>query len=226
MNFCKKAKRRNLGNYFWTQGIAMYLDGKGFQYKTNPMDQARAPRAREWRKKGEGLSLHCTAKGSKEGAVNANFMVAISYNHGVVLCEQYFGPITGAKMAEIVGRSFEGALRNSVDPRGKRILMDGCPRRNSRISLEAIDSVGGKVFKIPPRSPDLNPIENFFHLVSQTLKKEAVANKISRETFGEYSERVKNTMKNFSSQTIDNLIGSMNKRVEMIIKAKGNRIRY
>ena len=61
ITFCNKVKRRRLGKSFWTHGIAMYVDGKDFQYKTNPMDQARAPKAREWRKKGEGLKLRCTA---------------------------------------------------------------------------------------------------------------------------------------------------------------------
>ena len=178
VTFCNKVKQWVLGKAFWTHGIAMYIDGKGFQYKTNPMDQACAPKSREWRKKGEGLSLGCTAKGMKEGANNANFIVGISYNHGVVLCAQYFGAITGAKMAEIVHQSFPNAFQQSIDPRGKRVLMDGCPQQNARISVNAISDVGCKIFKIPPRSPDLNPIENFFYLVSRELKKQAVRDNI------------------------------------------------
>ena len=38
------------------------------------MDQASAPKAREWHKKGEGLDNGCTSKGNKEIAVNHNFM--------------------------------------------------------------------------------------------------------------------------------------------------------
>ena len=63
------------------------LTVKDLIFKTNPLDQARAPKAREWRKKNEGLEIGCTAKGKKEGSVNSNFMVGISYNGGVVLCE-------------------------------------------------------------------------------------------------------------------------------------------
>lgn len=226
VEFCNKVKRKRLGKVFWTHGVAMYIDGKGFQYKTNPMDQARAPKAREWRKKGEGLQIHCTAKGKKEGCTNANFMVGISYDHGVVLCEQYFGPITGEKMAEIVHRSFPDAFSKSIDPKGKRFVMDGCPRQNSKVSVNAMFKIGAKILKIPPRSPDLNPIENFFHLVSRKLKKQAITNNISRETFSELSARVKLTMENFRCDTINNLIGSMDKRVQMILKSKGNRIRY
>ena len=35
----------------WSKQIAFYLDGVGFVYKRNPMDQALAPRGRVWRKK-------------------------------------------------------------------------------------------------------------------------------------------------------------------------------
>ena len=64
--------------------ISFYLSGKGIEFKTNPLDQARAPTSREWKLKNEGLKQGCTAKGRKEGAVNCNFMVGISHSHGVV----------------------------------------------------------------------------------------------------------------------------------------------
>jgi hypothetical protein len=47
----------------WAQDIAFYLDGTGFAYKRNPFDQALAPKARVWRKRSEGLTPGCTAKG-------------------------------------------------------------------------------------------------------------------------------------------------------------------
>ena len=40
-------------------------------------------------KKCEGLSYGCIAKGSKVGTQNATFMVGMSYDKGIVLCEQY-----------------------------------------------------------------------------------------------------------------------------------------
>ena len=49
----------------WTHSIAYYLDGVSFVYKTNPMDQARAPKGRVWRRKSEGLTQGCLAKGKK-----------------------------------------------------------------------------------------------------------------------------------------------------------------
>ena len=226
VRFCRKIKRQQLGDEFWRTGISFYLDGKGFQYKRNPYDQARAPGAREWRKRGEGLKFNCTAKGKKEGGVNVNFMVAISYGKGVVLCEQYDGPITGKKFAAIVKSSFSKAFKKSSNQKGKRFLMDGCPRHNSMIAKRAIENVGGLVFKIPPRSPDLNPIENFFHTLTVRLNNDAIKNQITRESFAELSARVKATAMNFCPEEIDKIIDSMDKRITAVIKQNGQRTKY
>ena len=74
--------------------------------------------------------------------------------------------------------------------------------------------------------PDLNPIENFFHLINVKLKKEALEKKITDESLEQFCERVKSTICNYPSKEIDKIIESMDKRVAMIIKAKGQRIRY
>ena len=37
----------------WTDSITFYLDGVSFVYKTNPLDQARAPKGRVWGKRSD-----------------------------------------------------------------------------------------------------------------------------------------------------------------------------
>ena len=224
--FCRKIKRLKMNEEFWRKGVSFYLDGVGFEYKTNPQGEARSPATRAWRKKSEGLSIHCVAKGKKEGKRNANFMVAFGYGCGVIMNVQYFGQITGTKFSDIVRDHFPSAFQRSPNPRGKRFLMDGCPRQNSKLSKKAIDAVGGKIFSIPPRSPDLNPIENFFHLAGNRLRAEAIEKKISSETFEEFSQRVVDCLQNFNSEDIDKIIDSMEKRIDFVIKSKGQRIKY
>jgi hypothetical protein len=75
----------------WTKQVCFYLDASSFVHKTNPFNQARAPGAKVWRKKNEGLSIGCTSKGKKAGSGSkvAHFMVCISYGKGVYFCEQY-----------------------------------------------------------------------------------------------------------------------------------------
>ena len=225
INFCKKIKKHKLDEDFWRNNISFYLDGKGFEWKQNPQDQARAPKAREWRKRGEGLDYGCTARGKKEGQTNLNFMVAIAYDHGVVICEQYYGSITGEKFANIVKKTFPAAFE-ITNQKSKRFLMDGCPRQNSKVAREAIDDVNALIFRIPSRSPDLNIIENFFHLVSNDLKKQAITQNITSESKEQYSQRIIETMQNFNKKTINNLIDSMKKRIDMVLTSNGNRIRY
>ena len=224
--FCMDMKKQKRGKDFWCTGISFYLDGVGFEYKRNPHDQARAPKAREWRKPNEGLDINCTAKGKKEGSTNANFMVAISYGKGVVLCKQYFGTITGGKFAKIVRTGFDKAFAASCNPTDKVFLMDGCPRQNSKIATRAWERRGAKVFTIPARSPDINCIENYFHLVKKELQAQAIAQNITRETFDQFSMRVEATLKNWSADSIDHIIDTMPKRIDEIIKRKGQRIKY
>ena len=224
VNFCEKIKKNGLGQEFWNQYISFDLDAKGFEFKTNPLDQARAPRAREWRLKNEGLVV--TAKGKKEGSTNINFMVGISFDKGVVLCEQYKGAINGDKMVKIVESSFEDAFDKSIAPRAKRFLTDRCPRQTCKKAMQAYDRINAKVFKIPSRSPDLNPIENFFNLVSRALKKQALEQKINKETLEEFSARVEKCMCEFPITTINNIIGSMDKRINMVLQSGGRRIKY
>ena len=226
MKFCRKVRKLKLGQDFWNHGISFCLDGKGFEFKSNPLDQAKAPRAREWRKRNEGLKLGCTAKGRKEGAVNSNFMIGISYHCGVVLCEQYFGPITGVVMEKIIYSAFPQAFKKSIDLKGKRFLQDGCPRQNCKKAMDAYQAVGASVFKIPSRSPDLNPIENFFNCISRELKKQALERKIRKETFEQFSMRVEKTILEYPAAKIDKIIETMDKRIGMVMKAKGMRIKY
>ena len=62
--------------------------------------------------------------------------------------------------------------------------MDGCPRQNSKIAINAISKEDAKVFKIPSRSPDLNPIKNFFNSVIVKRYNDALEKEITKESLG------------------------------------------
>lgn len=92
--------------------------------------------------------------------------------------------------------------------------------------MDALCEIGGRKFSIPPRSPDLNPIENIFHLAKRKLRKNAVAGNITHETYKDFVARVKCTLQTMDKGVIDRTISSMSKRIDMVIKAKGQRIKY
>ena len=152
--------------------------------------------------------------------------VAIAYRKGVMLCEQYEERFTGEYYAEFVRKHFPRAFASSANPRGKLFLQDGDPRQNSVAARRALDAVNAKLFSIPPRSPDINPIENLFHLIQAKLDKDALDRNITKETFERFSERVRETMENYPVDTIDKIIDSMDGRMTEIIKRKGQRLKY
>ena len=145
---------------FWTKGISFYLDGVGFVHKVNPKDEARSTKTMLWRKPGEGLSQMCRSKGKKEGSGGhvANFVVAVGYNKGVICCEQYLGNMNEQLFADFIRENFPQMFEHSANPKWKLFLQDGDPNQNSKKAHSAMDQVGCKLFSIPPRSPDINPI--------------------------------------------------------------------
>ena len=165
-DFAKKCIRK-IGPELWLSRVSMYYDGVSFYHKANPYGEAILPRKRIWRKRGEGLSI--TGKGRKGGNNGrcVKLFVGISYAKGVVMCEQW-DPNTvfnGRNYKEFVKSHFPNAIARSSNFKNKLILQDGDPVQKSKQANIAYSDIGCKIFSIPPRSPDINPIENIFNIV-------------------------------------------------------------
>ena len=65
-----------------------------------------------WQQLSNGLDSLCTAKGNHSGSVGrmARFIVAISFNKGVILCWQYFGKISREMCADFIHKHFKEAF--------------------------------------------------------------------------------------------------------------------
>ena len=226
--YAKSIKKRNLGVDFWTSGIGFYVDGVSFVHKTNPCAYAKTARTRSWRKSTEGLTQHCTGKAKKEGTGGsvAKFMVSIAYGKGVIGVQQYEGSINGAKYADIIHTHFPQLLQDGANPTGGYFVQDNDPSQNSRKARDALKEVKAYQFSIPARSPDLNPIENMFHLASKKIVKDGKVLRIESETFAKFSRRCKRTLEQFPQDLIDKTIKSMDKRIQMVIDNKGQRTKY
>ena len=211
----------------WTQDICFYLDGSSFVHKVNPRDQARAPLARVWRKKNEGLSWSCTSKGKKAGVCGktVHLIVCISYGKGVIFCEQY-EKMNGEFFANFIKRNFKNIISASCNPSGHFFVQDGDPSQNSKLAKQEMSKLDVVLMHIPARSPDLNPIENLFHLMDKKLRIDAITQNITHETYLEFCDRVVETLGQFPICIIDNIIKSMPSRMREIVKRRGQRLRY
>ena len=213
---------------FWQTEILFYLDGVGWAHKNNPKDHAKTLRTRTWRQKKEGRKKGCTAKGKKEGVGGkmVYFMVAVAYGKGVVAAMPYTGPINGAKFSQLVDANFPKILKKFRHYKSRYFMQDGDRSQNAKQSLSAISRSGLEIFPITPRSPDFNPIENIFHLISVQIKQDGLKLDIERETYEEFQTRCFQTMMNFPKDIIDKTIDSMPDRMRAAIKDKGGRTKY
>ena len=58
------------------------------------------------------------------------------------------------------------------------------------------------------------------------LSEDVLQQAISKETFEQFSSRVKHTKENVPVATINKMTGTMNKRKRLIIRGRGNRAKY
>ena len=168
-------------------------------------------------KKAKGYPFHVRPKGKK--------LVLVERVH-ILLSAYVMEKMNGAFFANFMRRNFKDILSKCCNPNGHLFVQDGDPSQNSKVAKIEMNKVNAVVMAIPPRSPDLNPIENVFHVVKKKLGNDAIDQKITHETFVQFSERVKDTLLQFPTSTIDNIINSMPKRLREIVKRRGERLRY
>ena len=221
-NRCKRLLTKN----FWKTGISMFIDGVGFEYKRNPSKSAKSSKTMGWRRANQGLDINFTAKGKKEGKKQAKFYVGISYGQGVVMCKPYSGHLNANRYCRIIVPKIDEGLQLSNNPVARRVLQDNCPVMNSKRVVEELTELGVMRFKIPARSPDINCIENVFHAMRKEIQVDAIRRNITRETFVQFQARASHVIKTFSTDYINKVINSMWKRIDMIIKRRGQRIKY
>jgi len=228
LQFARVIKRER-GPSFWTDDIAFYFDATSFHHKTHPKQNALTLKGRVWRKHNEGLSFGCTAKGRKVGSGGRVVRVhaAISYGNGVVLAKPY-KKLTGKRFAKFVKKEFDGVFgRCQGDHIKPRVFVqDGDPSQNSARVRRALSRINATIQQIPARSPDLNPIENIFHILGNRLNEDALRLNIEHETFRAFRRRVVTTLLGIPPSVVDKTIGSMTKRVDEIIRRKGERLKY
>jgi transposase len=60
--------------------------------------------------------------------------------------------------------------------------MDNDPSQTSKVAVKAFEDIEAEIHVIAPRSPDLNPIENMFHIVKNDLERQAICENITAES--------------------------------------------
>ena len=85
----------------------------------------------------------------------------------MIFAEQY-EKLNGKSFAQFITTYFNDIFFRS-GKNVKRWLQDGDPSQNSALAKNAMKDMDAELFSIPPRSPELNPIENVFSFVKKEL---------------------------------------------------------
>ena len=109
--------------------------------------------------------LNHEVQGEKEGSGGqmAKIFVAIAYSSGLILCKQYteiHSQLSSLNISHI--HSLE-LLTQEIKCSYRTIIFVRAPK-SSKVGCDAMDEVGCRTVSISPRSPDVNPIENIFHI--------------------------------------------------------------
>jgi transposase len=90
------------------------------------------------------------------------------------LCQNlFFAPFVyqGYCTARLIEAWLEKVLLPEVKP-GQVIIMDNAPFHNSKKIREIIEQAGCYLLFLPTYSPDLNPIEHWWHKIKTAIRKE------------------------------------------------------
>ena len=99
---------------------------------------------------------------------------------------------------------------------------DNDPKHTSKKAKKWMEDNGINVLDWPPQSPDLTPIENLWNHTKKELAK------YPRQAKGvwEIWDRVAEVWNNIDPEVCQNLIESMPRRIQAVIKAKGGHTKY
>ena len=99
-------------------------------------------------------------------------------------CEKLGGKV----FAEFIENNVIEIFKSSFNPTGNVFVQGGDPIQNFKDAKIALDKIVAVQFSIPPRSPDLDPIEIAFNLVEKKFKSDAVKYSISKESYAKFVE--------------------------------------
>ena len=101
-----------------------------------------------------------------------------------------------------------------------RLQQDNDPKHTSRLAKGFLKQNVPAVMNWLSNSPDLNPIENLWGIVKENVERRLPNN------LGELESFMTEEWESIPESMLMNLVGSMRRRCELVIREKGERICY
>jgi transposase len=174
-------------------------------------------------------------KQAGEGLIRREIQQTVKFGGGNIMVWGCMGWNGVGRLAEVEGRMnaeqyvliLEDNLLPSMEESGiywKDLIFqqDNDPKHTSKMAKDWMESTNITLLDWSPQSPDINPIEHLWHHMKKELSKYPTHPKGVWEIW----ERVVEVWNNIPAEVCQNLIASMPRRLEAVIKAKGGHTKY
>lgn len=175
-----------------------------------------------WKHHGEGLSNRTCQPTVKHGGGSLMIWGCIT-SKGIGYLTKIEGNMDSDLYCQILRDELVSTLK-FYDLNINKIIFqqDNDPKHTSKKAKECLNELGLNVLQWPSQSPDLNPIEHLW----DHLKRRLNARPTQPTGMLELWARVEEEWESIPQGTVLNLIDSMPRRIEAVLKAKGGMTKY
>lgn len=131
-----------------------------------------------------------------------------------------YGSVTGASHAEVLAKYAIPTLKARFPGRSGWFQEDNARPHTAKVAAAVREQHDVRSLPWPAQSPDLNPIENLWHMVKQEVRRRSPSSLLELESV------VKDAWSSIPPEEIQNLVASMPRRVKACIEAKGGHTKY
>ena len=143
--------------------------------------------------------------------------------NGVGKLMEVVGKMNAEQYCEILEHALDESFEELEMTEGERIFQqDNDPKHTSKQADQWFSDNNIEVMEWPPQSPDLSPIEHLWVHIKRQMNTYETPPKGVFELW----DRVAKEWNKITPETCQNLIESMPRRLEAVIKAKGGHTKY
>lgn len=196
----------------------VFSDEKSFQFHSDGRIKIYARSREEYKKKQKAVTLgpRKTVRvwGSITGRGTGRLIFLTKPWCGEAYVEEVLQPMLGSKQG--IRKLFNNSR---YIPKGWLFEQDNDPAHVSKTSKKFLSKHRIRVLKWPPRSPDLNPIENVWGIMTRRIREKQVASGTPRNTES-LKCQVREAWESITPELCKKLCKSVDKRLEVV---KANR---
>ena len=207
-----------------------YIDNKFFTTYLTPKARAFARKMKPrgtFRMRGQGLdSAHVKPRKDQKVNFGKKVQVAVAISASkVIMCHMVVGKWCGEKAATMYSSALSPSLKRAYPTKRRFFLLeDNDPTGyKSDLGRAAKRSSHIEILQIPPRSPDLNPLDfSFWAEVNTRMRKqEARFSSDYVEPRAVFVDRLRRTILGVPASKLVHMVGSMKRRCKQVVDAEG-----